>query len=48
VYTGTHDNDTLLACYRGLKESKNTRVLKILEKYHGINNSMNEKRFVGH
>jgi len=44
VYTGTHDNDTLLAWYRGLKQSKNTRVLKILEKYYGINNSMSEEK----
>ena len=44
VYTGTHDNDTLLAWYRGLKQSKNTRVLKILEKYYGINNRMNEEK----
>ena len=29
VYTGTHDNDTLLEWYRELKQSKNTRVLKI-------------------
>jgi 4-alpha-glucanotransferase len=43
LYTGTHDNDTLLAWYRGLKQSKNTRVLKILEKYYGINNEMSEK-----
>ncbi len=44
VYTGTHDNDTLLAWHRGLKQSKNTRVLKILEKYYGINNSMSEEK----
>ncbi len=44
VYTGTHDNDTLLAWYRGLIQSKNTRVLKILEKYYGINNGMNEEK----
>lgn len=43
VYTGTHDNDTLLAWYRGLRQSKNTRVLKILEKYYGINNSISEE-----
>ena len=29
VYTGIYDNNTLLAWYRGLKQSKNTRVLKI-------------------
>ena len=44
VYTGTHDNDTLLEWYRGLKQSKNTRVLKILEKYYGINNGMSEEK----
>jgi len=44
VYTGTHDNDTLLAWYRGLRQSKNTRVLKMLEKYYGINNGMNEEK----
>lgn len=44
VYTGTHDNDTLLAWYRELKESKNTRVLKILEKYYGITNGMSEEK----
>jgi 4-alpha-glucanotransferase len=44
VYTGTHDNDTLLAWYRGLKQSKNTRVLKILEKDYGINNGISEKK----
>ncbi|MBA7498949.1 4-alpha-glucanotransferase [subsurface metagenome] len=44
VYTGTHDNDTLLGWYRGLGQSKNMRVLKILEKYYGINNSMSEKK----
>lgn len=44
LYTGTHDNDTLLAWYRGLRQSKNTRVLKILEKYYGINNSMSEEK----
>jgi len=43
-YTGTHDNDTLLAWYRGLKQSKNARVLKILEKYYGINNGMSEEK----
>lgn len=44
VYTGTHDNDTLLAWYRGLKQSKNIRVLKILKKYYGINNDMSEEK----
>jgi len=44
AYTGTHDNDTLLAWYRGLKQSKNTRVLKMLEKHYGINNSMSEEK----
>lgn len=44
VYTGTHDNDTLLGWYRGLGQSKNKRVLKILEKYYGINNSMSEEK----
>jgi len=44
VYTGTHDNDTLLAWYRGLRQSKNTRVLKILEKYYGITNGMSEEK----
>jgi len=34
----------LLAWYRGLRQSKNTRVLKILEKYYGINNSMSEEK----
>jgi 4-alpha-glucanotransferase len=43
VYTGTHDNDTLLAWYRGLKQSKNTRSLKIFEEYYGIDNEMSEK-----
>lgn len=43
VYTGTHDNDTLLAWYRGLKQSKNTRTLKILEKYYGLNKEMSEE-----
>ncbi|HCL90885.1 MAG TPA: 4-alpha-glucanotransferase, partial [Candidatus Atribacteria bacterium] len=36
LYTGTHDNDTLLAWYKGLRQSKNIRVLKMLEKYYGI------------
>jgi len=44
VYTGTHDNDTLLGWYRGLGQSKNMRVIKILEKYYGINNSMSEEK----
>jgi 4-alpha-glucanotransferase len=44
IYTGTHDNDTLLAWYRGVRQSKNTRVLKILEKYYSINNGMNEEK----
>ena len=44
MYTGTHDNDTLLGWYRGLIQSKNTRVLKMLEKYYGINNSMSEEK----
>ena len=44
VYTGTHDNDTLLAWYRGLRQSKNIRVLKILEKYYGITNVMSEEK----
>ena len=43
LYTGTYDNDTLLGWYRGLKQSKNARVLKILEKYYGIDNEMSEK-----
>lgn len=44
IYTGTHDNDTLLGWYKGLKQSKNTRVLKILEKYYGINNNMSDEK----
>jgi len=44
MYTGTHDNDTLLGWYKRLKKLKNTRVLKILEKYYGINNSMSEEK----
>jgi len=44
AYTGTHDNDTLLAWYRGLIQSKNTSKLKILEKYYGINNGMSEEK----
>jgi len=45
LYTGTHDNDTLLAWYKGLlRQSKNTRVLKILEKYYGITNGMSEEK----
>jgi len=44
LYTGTHDNDTLLAWYRGLGQSKNIRVLKILEKYYDINNGMSEEK----
>jgi len=44
VYTGTHDNDTLLGWYRELRQSKNTRVLKILEKYYGINNEMSKEK----
>lgn len=44
LYTGTHDNDTLLAWYRGLEQSKNARVLKILEKYYGVNNGMSEEK----
>ncbi|MBU4509613.1 4-alpha-glucanotransferase [bacterium] len=39
-YTGTHDNDTLFAWYKGLKYSKNVRVLKMLEKYYDLNNIM--------
>jgi len=44
VYTGTHDNDTLLAWYRGLRQSKNIRVLKMLEKYYGITNWMSGEK----
>ena len=44
VYTGTHDNDTLLGWYRGLRQSKNTRVLKILEKCYSINNRISEEK----
>jgi len=44
LYTGTHDNDTLLGWYRELKQSKNTRVLKILEKYYGITNGMSGEK----
>ncbi|MEA2086861.1 MAG: 4-alpha-glucanotransferase [Candidatus Caldatribacteriota bacterium] len=45
AYTGTHDNDTLLAWYRGLlKQPKNIRVLKILEKCYGITNEMSEEK----
>ena len=44
LYTGTHDNDTLLAWYRGLRQSKNIRVLKMLKKYYGINNGMSEEK----
>jgi len=44
LYTGTHDNDTLLAWYKGLRQSKNIRVLKMLEKYYGINSGMSEEK----
>jgi 4-alpha-glucanotransferase len=44
LYTGTHDNDTLLAWYKGLRQSKNIRVLKILEKYYGITNEMSGEK----
>ena len=44
MYTGTHDNDTLVGWYKGLKQSKNTRALEILEKYYAINNSMSEEK----
>jgi len=45
AYTGTHDNDTLLAWFKELKKSKNSGILRILEKYYGINNSMTEEEF---
>ncbi len=44
LYTGTHDNDTLLAWYKGLRQSKNIRVLKMLEKYYGITNEMSAEK----
>jgi len=44
LYTGTHDNDTLLGWYRGLGQSKNMRVLKILEKSYGITNRMSGEK----
>lgn len=44
LYTGTHDNDTLLAWYKGLRQSKNIRVLKMLEKYYGITNGMSGEK----
>ena len=43
AYTGTHDNDTLLGWYKKTLEDNNTRVLDVLEKYHGIGKEMSEK-----
>jgi len=43
-YTGTHDNDTLLGWYRGLKQSKDTKVLRKLERYYGIKSNISEEQ----
>ncbi|MCD5415068.1 MAG: 4-alpha-glucanotransferase [Clostridiales bacterium] len=42
AYTGTHDNDTLLGWYKKIIESNNKNVLKILKKYHKIEEKMLE------
>lgn len=42
IYTGTHDNDTILGWYTKQKD-KDTKVIKILKKYFGFDINMTEK-----
>lgn len=42
IYTGTHDNDTILGWYTKHKEEE-TKVIKILEKYFDFDINWNEK-----
>lgn len=43
VYTGTHDNDTLLGWFRGLEKRNNLEVLSVLEKCYGIKKGIKEE-----
>ncbi len=42
AYTGTHDNDTLIAWYRAIKKAKDKKTFKVLARYHGIKEEMTE------
>ena len=42
IYTGTHDNDTLLGWVKG-QQGTDSIVLKNLQKYYGINDRMNDE-----
>ncbi|KAB3534099.1 4-alpha-glucanotransferase [Alkaliphilus pronyensis] len=43
VYTGTHDNETILGWYKNIIASNNKYMLKILNKHYGINPSMKDE-----